>query len=124
MNRQELRAALDGFWCKCGEPEEAAAALYKLLGLFPLHSNNGVLKLQDWLGGDSGMFYLLLGLIEDKGLIEHGGSISGSWLTLLGEQIRDALAREEADEFEKVCEPCCIHGFSIDNEMEKHKCGV
>ena len=123
MNIQELRVATDSLWCKCGSPEVAAAALLKALEMFPLHSNDGRERMERWLGDDEGLFYLLVGLLDEKGFIEHGTSIRGSWLTPKGEQVRDALKREAVEDgFVGLTEPCCIHGFSIDRDEGPHTC--
>lgn len=109
MTREELRVALDVF-CGCGRPEDAASALLRLLRLHPLYDHHD--EFEEWMP-DSGISYLILYWLCDQGLTEHGGSVLGGWLTEKGEAIRDALAREETDQFKALFEPHCIHGFAL-----------
>lgn len=116
MTRQELRVLQGEWFCGCGMPEEASRALLRLLRLHPLYENQD--ELQEWIP-DDGVRYLLLYQLDRLELTEHGGSVGGAWLTDKGKAALEALAREEADGFEALCEPSCIHGFTFD---EDHDC--
>lgn len=119
MTLQQLRMALDEWFCGCGSPEDAAGALLRLLGLHPLHDHRAEFK--EYVP-DDGIEMLLLYMLDRLELTEHGGTVGGAWLTAKGEAVRDALAREEADEFERLSESNCIHGYSIDNDEGEHDC--
>jgi hypothetical protein len=115
--RRDLRKFLEDKFCGCGQPEAAAAALLRLLRLHPLHSNREAFE--QWIS-DDGIEMLLLYTLDAWKLTEHGGSVGGAWLTEEGKKIRDALAAEEADEFEALFEQHCIHGFDITDT--EHDC--
>lgn len=117
MTRQELRIWLGERFCGCGSPEDAAAALLRLLRLHPLHENRA--SFEAWIK-DSGVEYLLLYQLDRDDLTEHGGTVGGGWLTDKGTALRDALAREEADEFEALFGEYCAHGFDVDDDS--HDC--
>jgi len=122
VTRQELRVALGGgrggvwLFCGCGRPQDACAALLRLLRLHPLVDHHD--EFRAWLP-DQGVQMLMLGLLDARELNEHGGSIDFAWLTEAGEALRDALAREEGDDFRTLCESACIHGYTHD---EDHDC--
>jgi hypothetical protein len=117
MTRQELRIYLDSWFCGCGQPEDAAAALLRLLRLHPLFDHQD--ELNAWLS-DDGVRYLLLYRLDHDGLNEHGGSVGGAWLTAKGEALRDALAREEPDKFEGLLAEHCVHGVDVGDA--EHDC--
>jgi hypothetical protein len=114
--RQDLRRFLGDRFCGCGRPEDAAAALLRLLRLHPLYEHRE--EFEAWVS-DDGIEYLLLYMLDRDELTEHGGTVGGAWLTDKGTALRDALAREEAD-FEALFEPSCIHGFDIGDRS--HDC--
>jgi hypothetical protein len=117
MTRPELRVFLQDWFCGCGEPDEAAKALLRLLRLHPLFDNREAFEA--WLP-DVGLQNLVLYSLDRKELTEHGGSVGGGWLTPLGEQVLSALAAEEADGFEALTEMHCAHGYDIDDR--EHVC--
>lgn len=117
MTREELRVFLDDIFCGCGSPEDAAAALLKLLRLHSLYEHRT--EFEAWIP-DKGVQYLLLYQLDRDGLTEHGGSVGGAWLTAKGTEIRDALAREEADGFEELDADHCAHGYALDDSS--HDC--
>jgi hypothetical protein len=108
---------LDKWFCGCGSPDDAAAALLRLLRLHPLYDHHA--ELDGWID-DSGVQYLLLYQLDALELTEHGGTVGGGWLSDAGVAVRDALAREEADGFEALMGSWCIHGFDV--EDESHDC--
>lgn len=118
MDRPALRRFLDEWpFCGCGNPENAAKALLRLLCLHPLYEHGA--DLDTWIP-DDGVQYLLLYALDGAGLTEHGGVIRGAWLTPKGEAVRDALAAEQVDGFEALCDGHCIHGYDFDDES--HTC--
>lgn len=118
MTRPELRIFLGEWYCGCGDPEAASKELLDLLRQHPLYEGERGAKLRKRLG--DGIFYITLYTLDHFDLTEHGGGVNGAWLTLKGEDIRDALAREEADDFEALHKAHCAHGFDIDDET--HNC--
>ena len=116
MTRQDLSIFLQGWFCGCGSPEAAAAALLRLLRLHPAYDHAEELET---LVPDNGIRHLLLYHLDQLDLTEHGGNIGGAWLTDKGEMVLDALTREEADGFVALLRSRCVHGFSDD---ELHDC--
>lgn len=117
MTRAELRIFLVKHFCYCGSPELAAGALLRLLRLHPLYSHRP--EFEEWMP-DQGIENLLLYQLDHMGLTEHGSSVGGAWLTDFGEAVRDALATEEADEFDELFKMHCVHGIDFDDAS--HKC--
>ena len=119
MTREELRVALGPFICGCGCPEQAAQGLLAILELCPLFENEGFEQLSK-LCGDKRFAYLLVYILNNRKLLEHGGSAGGSWLTPHGEVMREALRREFADGFETLFagEGWCIHGYIYGDCLE------
>jgi hypothetical protein len=92
MERHELRVFFDAKipMCGCGNPEEGVALIHEVLKLHPPYDHRA--ELEAILPSD-GIQMVVLGLIDDVGLNEHGGSIGGSWLTPLGERASGAKRR-------------------------------
>jgi hypothetical protein len=119
VTREELRVFLDGWFCGCGEPEAAAVELLALLRAHPLHQDRAGMKLIEDLG--DGRAFLVLYTLEHFELTEHGGIVSGGWLTDKGRAVMEALEREEAGfdaereemPFDALFGPHCAHGFDI-----------
>jgi hypothetical protein len=122
MSRQELSRFLD-WYCGCGAPWEAAAALLRLLRLHPLYEHRT--EFDAWIR-DDGVQYWLLYHLDHLGLTEHGTNVNGAWLTKKGEQVRDALGA--IDDLETwLSGTFCSHGYRIldeNNEPDEydHKC--
>jgi hypothetical protein len=119
MTRPELRVFLQEWFCGCGDPEAAAQALLSLLKNPSLYRNE---YFYQTVLPDPGTRYLLLYILDRFELTEHGSSIYGAWLTEKGKAVRDALAREESDNFNTLMEQSCIHGYSIDCEEVCSEC--
>lgn len=117
MTREELRINVLDYWCGCGNPELACAALLRLLKLHPLYDNRA--EFEEWIA-DDGVGYLLFYQLDHMELTEHGGSVGGAWLTPKGGAALKALERESADDFEALNEPYCIHGY--DDTAVDHDC--
>lgn len=112
MTRAELRIFLVDHFCYCGNPELAAGALLRLLRLHPLSTYRE--EFERWIP-DEGVQNLLLYQLDRAHLTEHGGSVTYGWLTALGEEVRDALVTEQANEFDALFEMHCIHGIDFDD---------
>lgn len=52
-------------------------------------------------GGNTGVFYLLAGMLDHAGLTEHGSSIRHPWLTDMGKQLLNALTTIPAEQIEE-----------------------
>lgn len=117
--RVRLRVDVLDRWefCGCGQPEAGAAALLRLLRLHPLYEHGD--ELRTWIP-DDGVRFLLLCAVDRLGLTEHGGSIEGGWLTDEGRATLDALAVEEADQFDALMAGHCVHGHDFDDH--DHDC--
>jgi len=83
--------------CFCGNPEHAVDLVRQILNLCPLHTDRRWEQAEK-LVGHPGAYHIVLSDLTEARLIEHGGSIGGSWLTDKGKAARDALnALYEAD---------------------------
>lgn len=77
-------------WCWCNQPEEGLKLIRDILNLCPLYENENWKKVKKLLGSD-GAFQLIIGDLNNRDLLEHGGGMVGSWLTDLGKEIREYL---------------------------------
>jgi hypothetical protein len=116
MTRRELRVFLQDWFCGCGSPNYAADTLRIILTLHPLHSNREAFEV---LVPHEGIEYLLLYVIDNFGLTEHGTNIRYGWLTDKGRSVLAALEREKADDYEKLFADACIHGYAIGDPIER-----
>lgn len=94
MNKDELQHVYKVLWddlpmCGCGSPETAVALVHELLKLAPFYDHTHA-KIADLIG-TPGAYYLVLGSLDEAGLIEHGGMIDSSWLTDKGQWFLRAL---------------------------------
>jgi len=89
--------------CGCGNPEDSVELVRKILNLAPLHTDRHWEKAQELIGS-SGAFHIILSVLTNADLMEHGGGIGGSWLTGKGEAARDALnlLAESDPQFEPI----------------------
>lgn len=113
--RHELRVFFDAKipMCSCGNPEAGVALVYEVLKLHPLYEHRAELRM---LLPTTGIEMVVLGVLHEAHLNEHGGSIGGSWLTPLGESILAALqyeldAHPGEEPFESFCDSSCIRGY-------------
>lgn len=74
--------------CGCGNPEEALALVRDLLVLAPFYDNPAAVEARIV---DPGARHLVLSMLDNAGLIEHGSSIGGAWLTAKGAYCRRVL---------------------------------
>ena len=91
-------------FCGCGDP---GAAIMLIRRVLELHDDDDFPRLTRNLISDDGMRMLILGSLDDAGLLEHGGTIDGSWLTEDGRRFltvmrgafNDPDDAEDAEEF-------------------------
>lgn len=100
----------------CGFPEESYDLIRDLLGAF--RNKTGI----DTLLPTDGARYLILGLLDEVDLIEHGSIIDASWLTRKGEWYWQAMTRFDYDDIDgadgvglphdgKACMDSCLKPF-------------
>jgi hypothetical protein len=75
-------------WCGCGEPATVYLFIRDALRALPWHEPAGVAF---WAPTPKGAQHMLAGVLDRLGLVEHGGSWYGSWITPLGERARAAF---------------------------------
>lgn len=81
--------------CGCGVSGAAFDLVRDILNLAPFFENENWRKV-DELAGNPAAAHIVLSTLERADLIEHGGSIGGSWLTDKGRYYQTAL-REVTD---------------------------
>lgn len=102
----------DGFgFCGCGCPEDAYALVRAVLELCPLFDHRAEVAA---LLGDSGIHYFVLYAIDRTGLIEHGSSVGGSWLTAKGKHYLPLMRKYEWDELGDAGHPHSDEGADGD----------
>jgi hypothetical protein len=69
--------------CGCGNPEEAYALIRDILALAPFYEESRW-QLVERLTGGGAANHIVLSTLDHAGLIEHGSSLSGAWLTEKG----------------------------------------
>jgi hypothetical protein len=123
--------ASDLKFCGCGDPEAAYSLVRDILNLAPFYDDWKAVR--DLFGegpASEGAYYLVLYLIDGAGLIEHGGSIGGSWLTPKGTHYRELMRMHgyrDADELSGFphdgdgCGPGCRHWEASTDEWEKRR---
>ncbi len=72
--------------CGCGGADELGERAYKILDLFATPHME-----RTWSVYNNDVDEVLAHWLDSKGLTEHGGSISGSWLTEKGTQIHTSI---------------------------------
>jgi hypothetical protein len=84
-------------WCHCGDPEAALELMRDVLQLIsdknPGSFDEIYRELEEKLGlkEHRGLYWSYFYTLDAAGLLEHGGNVSGSWLTPFGEEILLAL---------------------------------
>jgi hypothetical protein len=100
----------------CGFPEDSYDLVRDLLT-----ASRNKANIQHLLP-DSGARYLVLGVLDNAGLIEHGSIIDAAWLTRKGEWYWQALTRFDSDDIDgadgvglphdgKACMDACLKPF-------------
>jgi len=75
--------------CGCGQPDAAIDLIRRLLNLAPFYDDPAAVDAE--FGGNAGAKHIVLSVLDDAGLIEHGGSITSSWPTAKGRAVRRLL---------------------------------
>lgn len=92
--------------CACGMSTSAFKSLRSILTFISNRSTLDEIKdstvALDTLIPDQGTQYLLLYFLDILDLTEHGGSVSGCWLTPLGEQVLEFLDPLSDDEIDAL----------------------
>ncbi|MFJ8657493.1 hypothetical protein ACIRNU_34785 [Streptomyces rochei] len=110
------RLLFDELHLCCGFPEKSYALVRELLTAF--RNKTGI----DNLLPNDGARYLILGLLDEADLIEHGSIIDAAWLTRKGEWYWQALTRVDYDDIDgsdgvglphdgKACMDACYKPF-------------
>lgn len=94
--------------CGCGDPESAWKLIHDLLKLTPFYEDQRWKKAQKLIGSD-GAHHIVLSVMDEAGLIQHGGSIGGSWATDKGRWVLWAI--EQAGGVEAMYEPVDDAGY-------------
>jgi hypothetical protein len=81
--------------CGCGYPESAYDLVRDLLGLAPFYENSRWKVAESLTGNIPGAYHIVLGALQRAGLIEHGSSLDGSWLTPKGKWCLAAMRTAE-----------------------------
>lgn len=100
----------------CGFPEDSYDLVRDLLTAFRTKTDIATLL------PDSGARYLVLGALNNAGLLEHGSIIDAAWLTRKGEWYWQALTRLDYDDIDgadgvglphdgKACMDACLKPF-------------
>jgi len=74
--------------CGCGRPETTVILIKAILECMPLYDNRAKFEK---LVPDEGAQHLILGLMTEADLIEHGGGIGGSWMRDEGKALLKSL---------------------------------
>ena len=80
--------------CGCNQPETAYNLVRDILNLAPFFEDGNWRKVQALIG-TNGAFQIVVGLLNKLELLEHGGSMGGSWITPKGEYVRELMNRHE-----------------------------
>jgi hypothetical protein len=66
--------------CGCGQPDAAYALVRDLLALTPFHEDDNWKRAEELIG-TPGAVHLVLCTLDEARLIEHGGVVTGAWIT-------------------------------------------
>jgi hypothetical protein len=131
-------------FCGCGDPEAVYNLVRDLLGLIaekwyredddPARWREVSQQITDRIGGGDGTYYAVWYWLDGSGLIEHGGSVSGSWLTEKGTHYLSLMRLHEHDELDgpgcpsvglphdgNGCGPGCRHWEASTEEWRKQE---
>jgi hypothetical protein len=138
-------------FCGCGDPESVYELIRELLELFRLNTEeirkprenpfsladilngpNYRQQIRDLISDDDGVYYAFLYWLDSAGVLEHGGSVGGSWLTRKGFHYLELMKAREYREMEgnscimygfphggEPCGPGCSHWEASYDEWEK-----
>jgi hypothetical protein len=79
---------MDLHQCGCGSPQETWKLIHELLSLAPFYEDGRWKQVEGILGRAHGF---VLGVLTEADLLEHGGSVGGSWITDKGRWLLEAV---------------------------------
>ena len=89
--------------CGCGNPENAYDLIRRLLALAPFYDHHEEIReLLDPVPEHSAMHWIVVCVLDNAGLIEHGGGIGGAWLTKKGAHYLKLMQRHEYEDTEEA----------------------
>ncbi|BBB01062.1 hypothetical protein RVR_8303 [Actinacidiphila reveromycinica] len=103
--------------CGCGDPQSARALVHQILSLAPLYENQRY-KEAEARCGTNGAYYVVMGLLTNAGLLEHGTVIGGSWLTDRGRWLLWAV--DQLGGIDNIAHRLDEAGYPHDWDREKH----
>lgn len=86
-------------WCGCDAPEDAWCFVRDALAVAPWHSDSGRAF---WNAIPDGQAQILAAALDRMGLVEHGSSWRGSWLTGWGKEVASVLGPLSDEEIEEA----------------------
>jgi hypothetical protein len=101
--------------CGCGNPEAAYDLIRDLLSLAPFYEDSRWKTAEALTGNIPGAHHIVLGAMDRAGLIEHGSSQNGAWLTDKGTWCLAAMRTAEFDDLDQ-------HGYPHDGEACTDAC--
>jgi hypothetical protein len=87
--------------CGCGRPADAYELIRDIISLAPFFENERW-RLVESLIGNAGAHHIVLSALENADLIEHGSSISGSWLTPKGKWCQAVMRGVEFEDIDGI----------------------
>src|SRR5690242_4982650 len=94
-------------WCGCGRPDYALEFMRDVLRLINRQRGGASFQevydaLRKMLGDKyhPGLYWSYFYMLDQHGLTQHGGNISGGWLTDYGKRILAELERANLDTFD------------------------
>lgn len=86
--------------CGCGYPSAAYDLVRDLLGLIPFYKNERWKTSESLTGNIPGAHHIVLSTMQRAGLIDHGSSLTGSWLTEKGKWALASMRTAEYGDFD------------------------
>ncbi len=114
LQHLHLVEADDLMFCGCGDPEAAWDLVISILKSAPLYQDNGLNKVIELCGSEAAA-YIVLYLMTHANLLEHGGSVGGSWITDKGSMVLDMASRHDFDSISEA-------GYPHSNRYPDTKC--
>lgn len=97
-DEDDVERWLGQYWCGCGDPASAYESLREVMAWWQPRGEEPApycLSLENLkkfeAKHDKGVTMMILYFMDGSGITEHGGSVYGSWLTPLGERLKEYL---------------------------------
>jgi hypothetical protein len=103
--------------CGCGNPADTWELIHEVLSLAPFFEDQRWKQVEDILGR---AYDFVLGVLSDADLLEHGGSVGGSWITDKGRWLLQAIERVGLDDLDEKVGLFGLPHF----ESDDGECGV